>query len=145
MKKFLFTLACLLLLPALSFANDDFIHAARDGNITAVQNYLKNNGNVNHLNPYGGTAIMFAARAGHTDIAKLLIEAKADLNIHGSYAGTTALIWAAQHGSSDIVKLLVENGAIINAKNHKGETALDFAKAGKYSEIISYLESKGAK
>ncbi len=145
MKNVVLALAFLLFLPLFALANDDFIHAARDGNLAAVQEYIKNGGDVNHKNPYGGTAIMFAARANHIEIAKVLINAKADLNIHGTYAGTTALIWAAQHGSSEIVKLLVEAGAQINAKNHKGETALTFANNGNYKEIADYLKSKGAK
>ncbi len=145
MKKILYSLCFLFCIPLIAIANDDFIHAARDGNLQAVQNYLNSGGDVNHKNQYGGTAIMFAARANHVEIAKILIEANADLNIHGAYAGTTALIWAAQHGSFEIVKLLVENNAKINAKNHKGETALNFANNGNFKEIADYLKSKGAK
>ncbi len=147
MKKIYLSLILLLISAVSLFANDDqtCIIAARDGDIATVRKYIGSGGNVNALNPYGGTAIMFASRAGHTEIAKLLINANADLNIQGRYAGTTALMWAAEHGSTDIVKLLIEAKANVNLKNHSGETALTLANKNKRTEIVKLLKAAGAK
>ncbi len=147
MKKALLTLLLTLALSMLAFAADDqtCINAARDGDIATVRAYINKGGNVNALNPYGGTAIMFAARAGHTEIAKLLIEAKANLNIQGKYAGTTALMWASQYDNIEIVNLLIEAKANVNLKNHSGQTALKLAEENGNYEIVVALKAAGAK
>jgi len=44
---------------------------------------------------------------GHTEIVKLLLEAKADVNLQNT-SGRTALIWASREGHTEIVKLLEE-------------------------------------
>ncbi len=148
MKK-IFTKAVILMviLTASIYSQDDqtCIIAARDGDIATVQKYINAGGNVNALNPYGGTAIMFASRAGHTEIVKLLIDAKANLDIQGRYAGTTALMWAAQYGSLDIVKLLIEAKANINLKNNSEQTALTLANENGNMEIVNILKKAGAK
>ncbi len=135
----------MVVFPMMAFADQTIIKATMDGDIKTVKSFLEAGGNVNTLNPYGGSALLFAARGGYTDIAKLLLEYKADVNIHGSYAGTTALMWAAQHGSTDIVKLLMDTNVEINAKNHKGQTALFFAVENGHTEIINILKKHGAK
>lgn len=148
MKKIFILMTVVIAMATTSlYAADDqtCIIAARDGDIATVRKYINSGGNVNALNPYGGTAIMFAARAGHTEIAKLLIEAKANLNIQGRYAGTTALMWAAQYGSTDIVKLLIEAKANINLKNNSGQTALTLANENGNAEIASLLKAAGGK
>ena len=53
---------------------------------------------------------MIASDLGHTEIFKLLIEAKADVNTRNS-RGHTALLWASEKGYTGIVKLLSEAGA----------------------------------
>ncbi len=145
MKYMLFIFCVLVVLPIKVMANDVIINAARNGDVEVVKTYLKTGGDVNALNPYGGSAIMFAARAGNTDVVKLLISAGADLNIQGRSAGTSALIWAAQYESLDIVKLLIEAGADINLVNHKGNNALYFAIENGNKEIEKLLRSAGAK
>lgn len=145
MKKILLTLALFLIFPIYVLAHDTFIQSARDGDMVAVQEYLNSGGDVNAKNPYGGTAIMFASRAGHVEIAKLLLDAGADVNVHGNYAGTTALMWASQYESKEIVKLLIEAHAEINAKNHQGQTALYFALENGNTEIVQILQNAGAK
>lgn len=143
MKKILIAIALVLSLPIIAYADENFIQAARDGNRAFVQSYIQSGGDVDAKNPHGGTAIMFAARAGHVEIAQLLIDAGADLNVHGNYAGTTALIWAAQYGPAEIVRLFIQGKAEINAKNHDGNTALDFAKERGHAEIVDILQSAG--
>ncbi len=147
MKKTLliFSLVFAFCINANAADDQTCINAARDGDIETVRKYIDACKNVNALNPYGGTAIMFAARAGHTEIAKLLIDAKANLNIQGRYAGTTALMWAAQYGSTDIVKLLIEAKANVNLKNKHGQTALTLANENGNREIANILKAAGAK
>ena len=87
---------------------------------------------------------MLASSRSHTEIVRLLAEAKADPNItnkvklhytHYCYCivqirsgscislqdGDTALILAAREGRTDIVKILVEHGADIHIINNVSE------------------------
>lgn len=56
------------------------------------------------------TALIAASQAGHAEIVRLLIAAKADLN-RVNQAGNTALMIAAEKEHNEIVKLLTEAGA----------------------------------
>lgn len=56
--------------------------------------------------------------------------------------GNTPLIYSCICESSDeIVKVLITAGADINAKNKKGETALDIAQAKKLYSIVNILNA----
>ncbi|MGB9041526.1 MAG: quinoprotein dehydrogenase-associated putative ABC transporter substrate-binding protein [Pseudolabrys sp.] len=60
------------------------------------------------------------------DIAKELIERKADVNAKSS-TGMTALMIAAAHNNPPMIGLLIESGADPDAKNNQGQTAADVA------------------
>ena len=92
---------------------------------------------------YGWTALMWASYGGHTEVVKVLVEAKADLNIatqvnliinylltltidvYYDYCfifislqyGHTALIDAAKKGHTSTVKILVDHGAATDIRN----------------------------
>jgi ankyrin repeat protein len=69
---------------------------------------------------------MFAARTGDLDIAKLLIERGADVNVLHSAEGT-ALVMAAAEGHEDLAIYLLEQGAEPNHTDDGKMTALHFA------------------
>jgi hypothetical protein len=66
---------------------------------------------------------MKAAEKGYLNVAKLLIEHKANIEIH-SNDGCCALIRASNYGHMEIVRLFVDNGADINVRSKSGNTAL---------------------
>ena len=69
----------------------------------------------NRLIPHGGdTALMFAARVGDPDSAKLLVDAGANVNDADAW-GVTATVMAAHAGFADLVELLLDRGADPNA------------------------------
>jgi ankyrin repeat protein len=76
-------------------------------------------------------------------IAKLLIEADADLNIRGA-DGCTALISAARNRHTDIAKLLIDAGADLDIKASDGCTALNYAARNGHKEIAKLLIDSGA-
>ena len=103
--------------------SDNKIHkklydASEDGDVTRVTQLLKEGAQPdNYIGEYGETALSRAARSGHIDIAKILIEAGADVN-------KLALYWAAENGHNDIVKILREAGADVNIQGKNGMKTL---------------------
>lgn len=78
---------------------------------------------VNQLDEYGFTPLIEAAIADNIEIAKLLIQARADVNLQDS-TGNTALHWAAENSNERFCRLLLENHANPNAYNFAGQPAL---------------------
>ncbi len=72
------------------------------------------------------SALHYATFAGHADLARFLIDKKADVNAR-STNGSTVFMMAAREGREKIAALLIEHGAIRSAKNDLGEDALKWA------------------
>jgi ankyrin repeat protein len=93
--------------------------------------------------------LMFAARGGHLEIVKLLLDQGADVNPQverGGWFGATPLEAAAALGHVEVMRLLIERGADVNVKDEHGETLLDRLKRtrGAKREAIDLLTSHGA-
>lgn len=99
---------------------------------------LKHGAKVDGRDEDGNTALHYAKSI---QVAKLLVEARADLNAANS-TGITPLDAESEMGNFEIIKLLVENGARLDLKSKDGKTALDFAKDEK---VKAYLLSQGTK
>ena len=90
-------------------------------------------------------ALMKAALSGHSDNAKLLLAAGADVHAESKDKGKTALHIATEHGHSRIAVLLIEAGANVHAKTKEGMTALMIAKkSGRRAYIVKILKEHGA-
>ncbi len=77
------------------------------------------------------------------EMAKLLIEAGAKLNIQGEF-GFTALHYAARNGNLDIIKILLEQKADTDIKDTYGNTPLAVAMKESQSAVEELLKQKGA-
>lgn len=65
--------------------------------------------------PSGGmTPLLFAAREGYLDMARFLVESRADINL-ASANGTSPLVVAITNNHIELAMLLVEKGADVNA------------------------------
>jgi ankyrin repeat protein len=103
----------------------DIHTAVVSGNVEAVKQHIAAKSNINEKDPFGGSSpLISAAVFGKTDIAKLLIDANADINFQNN-DGSTALITAAFFCRPEIVKLLLDKGADKTIKNKFGATAYD--------------------
>ena len=78
--------------------------------------------------PDGGelTPLIYAARAGHIDAARVLLEAGADVNQLSRY-GWSPLLAATQNRNYQLGTFLIENGADVNIANKGGWTPLYLA------------------
>ena len=75
------------------------------------------------LPPGGLTPLLFAAREGRVDSARVLLDHGADINIV-SPDRHTSLIIALSSGHFDVAGLLIERGADVNMEDKVGQTAL---------------------
>lgn len=93
--------------------------------------------------PHGGeTAIMFAARVGDLESAKLLVAAGANVNDADAW-GVSAVTLAAHSGFNDLVNFLLQKDANPNAAG-PGFTALHEAIMRRDTEMVASLLDHGA-
>ena len=97
----------------------------------------------NRAIPHGGnTALLFAARVGDLESAKMLVAAGADVNDEDAM-GVSATALAAHSGFGDLVEFLLEKGADPNT-SRAGFTALHAAILRRDERSISALLLRGA-
>ncbi|MBJ7449728.1 MAG: ankyrin repeat domain-containing protein [Parachlamydiales bacterium] len=87
-------------------------------------NTLVNCVNSNHMTP-----LMCAARKGHIELLKVIIEAGANVNAINTEDHVTAIYYAQEHEHPECVQLLVKHGALTNIVSKAGYTAKSKAKA----------------
>ena len=91
-------------------------------------------------NPESSIADIFinAASNDHSEIVKLLLEAKVNPNVQNEY-GWTALMGASENGRIEVVRLLLEAKVDPNIQSNFGWTALIWASDNGHSEIVKLL------
>jgi len=101
----------------------DIHTAVVSSNEEALRQHIAAGTDLNARDPFGGSSpLITAAVFGKTDMAKILIDAGADLDFQNN-DGSTALISAAFFGRPEIVRLLLDAGADKTIKNKYGGTA----------------------
>ncbi|XP_012089050.1 signal recognition particle 43 kDa protein, chloroplastic [Jatropha curcas] len=83
---------------------------------------------VDAVDSYGRTALLFVSGLGSEPCVKLLAEAGANLNYPDNSGGLTALHMAAGYVQPGVVKLLLDLGADPEVEDDRGLTPLDLAK-----------------
>lgn len=72
----------------------------------------------------GMSALLYAAREGHADTVKALVEAGADVNLVAGGDKFSPMVMALVSGHLDIAKYLLDHGADANQQSLSGMTAL---------------------
>lgn len=92
-------------------------------NLEALQQHIAAGSNLNEKDPFGASSpLITAAVFGKTKMAKVLIDAGADLNFQNK-DGSTALHTAAFFCRPEIVQMLLDKGADKTIKNTFAATA----------------------
>lgn len=120
-----------LLEPQLAdLAQDDVWTAMYVGDIDAVRRHMEGDLDIDARDPDGTTLLTIASLLGHYELARLLIDAGADVNKTNYQDGSTPLHAAAFLGRADVVALLLDHGAEPDAMSDDGGTPLGAAELG---------------
>jgi len=107
----------------------EFEHAARVGDVGAIENELGAGVDVNSLDRHGQTALMLAAHGGSLDVVEALVRNGARLDVTGKF-GLSALMLAIVAGHEKVALALVRAGADLTilgagAPGFSGKSAYD--------------------
>jgi ankyrin repeat protein len=120
--------------------------AACGGDASAVRELLAAGARVNAVDKSGYTPLMGAINNGRIANAKILIDARADVNARIPKNGDTPLTLPLYYkrDSSEAVSLLLSKGANPNTANSVGRSALMLATFGQPSSVVEALLHAGA-
>uniref|UniRef100_A0A0G4HJE4 Uncharacterized protein n=1 Tax=Chromera velia CCMP2878 TaxID=1169474 RepID=A0A0G4HJE4_9ALVE len=86
----------------------------------------------------GDTALIVASANGHTEIVRLLVDARANVDLQHTN-GTTALIQSSNKGHTDIVRLLLHANASVDMQDKAGYSALMWASTNGHTDVVRLL------
>jgi ankyrin repeat protein len=115
--------------------------AALQGNLSAVEQHINAESDLNQKDAYGSTPLILAITFGRTEVAKALIEAGADMTLTNN-DGATPLHIAAFFCRIEIVKALLDHGADKTGRNKAGRTAFQSV-AGPFEAAKGIYDSIG--
>lgn len=119
--------------------------AARQNQVEALINLIRNGADLEVRNPQGQTALNQAFMAGAFEAARILLEAGANPNARGPY-GQTPFHWAAEFGFDSFIPLLLDFGGDIEARNqdNHNKTPLHWAVQNGNLQFVKSLIKNGA-
>ena len=118
-------------------SEQELICAAREGRVSDVEKILRRHQNPNVTDEEGETPLGHAVCAGHLEVVRLLLKARASTERPGAIC--PCLHAASEIGHLDIVRLLVEKKSDKNAQDEVGSTALTRAATAGQFEVVRFL------
>jgi ankyrin repeat protein len=89
----------------------------------------------------GNTPLHLAVIGGHLEVARMLLECKADVNSRNE-DGSTPLLIVSSKGNLDTLRLLLTYGADASVSDNKGRTPRHLAEMGGHHEVAHMLPTK---
>ena len=117
------------------------IHGTLENNIDFIKKLLEYNPSLNLLDKLGKSAMHYAARNKYFEIAAMLLQSGADIDLRDSY-GNTPLNEAVftSKGDGSMIKFLLQRGADRNLENYYGVSPLKLAQTIVNYNIIEFFE-----
>jgi len=120
------------------------LRASKKGHIKSVRKALVEGADVSQAHPVTGmTPLLAALRYGHEDVAKLLLDQGAPVNVN-DLMGFTPLMYAISNNDHGLAGLILAKGADMNAVSKQGLSAVSCAVTSGNAELINRLVSYGA-
>jgi ankyrin repeat protein len=135
---------CLSVLLTAAAVDSPVADAAMQKDEAAVRTLLRQGSDVNASQGDGMTALHWAASHGDLDLARMLIQAGANLRATTRINGYTPLFLASREGSAPVVSALLEAGADATAVSATGSTPLMLAAASGNVQTTTLLLDAGA-
>lgn len=85
------------------------------------------------------TPLLHAARADNMNMAKLLLEYNAQVNLVNS-RGMSALMYAARGGNLELARMLISRGADVRLRSREGNTACEFALDQGHARVVMLVQ-----
>ena len=116
-------------------------------NLNLVRDLIALGANIDWQNEdnYNYTPLHVAVREGSVEIARMLIDAGADLDVQDTWGSQTPLHVAAINERVEIARMLIGAGADVNVQDDYGWTPLHYAANNGSVEIAKMLIDAGAK
>ena len=129
----------------MSITEAQFLNAAINGDVTTIQQALQQGVNIEYKGEDDWTALCWAITQENFELAKLLIENKANVN-YQEQEGESVLMLAAttETENTELIQLLLDKGAVIDLKDAVGWTALMHAVSANNVNIAKVLLERGA-
>ncbi len=125
-------------------ADRRLLRAAATGDLAAVRTALADGGNVEATDDTQATALVLAAYGNHVDVARLLVDAGADVNHKDRTEQSAYLIATSEVGDDPrLLELMLSNGARVQAKDSFNGTGLIRAADRGFPTIIGRLLDAG--
>ena len=129
------------------FAGGTLLHVAAGAGCLEVVALLLRLGVDPNIQGRGRTPLYCVANecASETgpDVVRALVQAGADVNACAGVTRATALHMAARRGHVEIARALLDSGAVVNARNRKGDTPLQRAINCGKNEVSQLLLERG--
>lgn len=126
-----------------NFGPDQYLEAVSRGNLEGVQRGINGGRSINEIFADGSTALIVAAKGGHTAVVGFLAENRAHLDFRDR-SQSTALILAAERGHAETVAVLLKAGADANIPDRVGDTPLIKAAKGGFVDVVRALVERKA-
>ena len=127
-----------------SKADEDLHTAAKTNNVDLAKQCLADGAEINKPRS-GWCAIHFAASKNAPEVARLLCENGADVNVTSSKDGWSALIWACSMNNTEVAKILLDAKADVDQPGSKdGSTPLGWCAFKESVEVADLLLKSNA-
>eukprot|EP00611_Tribonema_gayanum_P012619 TRINITY_DN2325_c0_g1_i2.p2 TRINITY_DN2325_c0_g1~~TRINITY_DN2325_c0_g1_i2.p2 ORF type:complete len:186 (+),score=58.18 TRINITY_DN2325_c0_g1_i2:321-878(+) len=122
----------------------DVFEAARRGEMAMVERWLQAGGDVNVRDDHDWSPLHIACEAGYYEIAELLLDYSAQVNVRGGLSKWTPLHLAAYRNRWKVVELLLDSGATCDVRGYFLRTPLHCAAFNGAVKTVKILLDNGA-
>jgi uncharacterized protein len=122
----------------ISFHADSLAHCVEEGDLKAVELFLRAGFHPNSRDKHGVPLLCLATRGKHRGVVELLLEFGASIDLQSEDRGYSPLMDAVFVGSLELVELFLSRGATVDLASKDGQTALVIA-VGRNDEAMARL------
>ncbi|KAL3861975.1 hypothetical protein ACJMK2_007981 [Sinanodonta woodiana] len=120
-----------------------FCGAVLEGDEETVKNMLSQSPGLKDVILRGVAPLHLAAHKGHISIARILLDAGADLEVKDVQGENTPFMFSLDGENEELALFFIEKGADVFIKNKLNRTALHFAAFKNLAKIIKVLFDRG--